>query len=94
MIAASLDITDRKRIELELERYRRGLEELVAMRTAELNDTVAKLQQEAAARERTQEDLRRSDAATACCSSSRPLRSGSMISPASGRRWKRFPQKA
>jgi PAS domain S-box-containing protein len=61
MVAAVQDITGRKRIEQELLRYRQGLEELVAQRTAELDRTIAELRREAQVRERTEAELRESE---------------------------------
>ncbi len=55
------DITQRKRVEEELQRVREGLEELVAERTAELAETNAALRREIAERRRTQEALSRSE---------------------------------
>jgi signal transduction histidine kinase len=48
------DIAERKRIERELERYREGLEKLVAARTTELNERNRKLRAEVSARRRLQ----------------------------------------
>lgn len=61
MVAAVLDITDRQRVELELQKYRKGLEQLVAQRTRELDQTIDELRREAQVRERTQTELRESE---------------------------------
>jgi PAS domain S-box-containing protein len=61
IVAAVLDITGRKRVEQELEKYRKGLEELVAQRTRELDRTIDELRREAQVRERTESELRESE---------------------------------
>jgi PAS domain S-box-containing protein len=53
------DISDRKRDEQELDRYRSRLEELVTERTAELAQTNLKLQQEIEERKRVEKALRK-----------------------------------
>jgi len=53
----SRDITERKRIEQELQEYRARLEELVAIRTAELQRANELLEQDIAARKITEQDL-------------------------------------
>jgi len=53
----SRDITDKKRVELELQEYRVRLEELVAIRTAELQHANKLLEQDIAARKITEQDL-------------------------------------
>lgn len=53
----SRDITERKRVERELEKYRAHLEELVASRTAELVDTNRRLEQDVAARKIAEREL-------------------------------------
>jgi PAS domain S-box-containing protein len=59
VIAAALDISDRMRAEEELRRAQQELERRVEERTVELATTVERLQQEAGARVRTQEELQR-----------------------------------
>ncbi|MEI9478481.1 MAG: ATP-binding protein [Deltaproteobacteria bacterium] len=51
------DVTERKRAEEELEKYRTHLEELVVERTAELQATNEQLQQEIGERRRVQEEI-------------------------------------
>ena len=53
----SRDITERKRVELELQEYRVRLEELVAKRTAELVQTNELLEQDIAARKVAEQQL-------------------------------------
>lgn len=53
----SRDITDRKRVELELQEHRVRLEELVAVRTAELMRANALLEQDIAARKVAEQEL-------------------------------------
>jgi diguanylate cyclase (GGDEF)-like protein/PAS domain S-box-containing protein len=53
----SRDITDRKRVELELEEHRVRLEELVAKRTAELSQANALLELDIAARKVAEQEL-------------------------------------
>jgi PAS domain S-box-containing protein len=59
--ASNRDITQRKRVEEELQRVREGLEELVAERTAELAEANAALRRQIAERKRTEEALGRSE---------------------------------
>jgi PAS domain S-box-containing protein len=56
-----LDITERRRMEEELRKYRDHLEELVEERTAELKRANEQLQDEIAERERAEEALRESE---------------------------------
>lgn len=56
------DITERKQIELELQKYREHLEEQVAERTTELTTANDQLQQEIAERKLVEEALRESEA--------------------------------
>jgi PAS domain S-box-containing protein len=58
VFAAARDITERKRAEIELEKYREHLEALVLERTHELEETNAKLQAEISERKRAEEALR------------------------------------
>lgn len=53
----SRDITERKRVEEELQRHREMLEEAIAARTAELRDANVKLQQEMIERQRAERAL-------------------------------------
>ena len=57
----NVDITERKQLERELERYREYLEELVKRRTEELKSINEKLQQDITERQRIEEELRRSE---------------------------------
>jgi PAS domain S-box-containing protein len=57
-IGTCTDITERKRIEAELEHYREHLEELVQQRTQQWEAANAQLQQEIAERKRAEESLR------------------------------------
>ena len=59
--ASNRDITERKRVEDELQKVREGLEELIAERTAELADANAALRKQIAERRRTEEALSRSE---------------------------------
>ena len=59
------DITERRKIEAELERHRHHLEELVQERTAELESANAQLQATITERERAQEAFRESESAFA-----------------------------
>ena len=59
---ADTDITDRKRAEAELARYRERLEDLVRQRTGELEAANAQLRDQIAQREQTEEALRRNEA--------------------------------
>lgn len=62
----SRDITEHKRVEEVLRKYREHLEELVLKRTAELTKANQKLQQEITERKRTEQELRKAkDAAEA-----------------------------
>jgi PAS domain S-box-containing protein len=56
----SLDITERKRIETELQSHREGLEDLVKARTADLSLALEQLRSEVSERQRTEEALRQS----------------------------------
>ncbi|MBI5524468.1 MAG: PAS domain S-box protein [Desulfarculus sp.] len=56
------DVTERKRAEAELEKYRHHLEDLVNERTAELSQANRELQYEIAERRRTEDALRQSRA--------------------------------
>lgn len=53
----SRDITERKRVERELEKYRTRLEELVGVRTAELQQANELLERDIAARKVTEQEL-------------------------------------
>jgi diguanylate cyclase (GGDEF)-like protein/PAS domain S-box-containing protein len=53
----SRDITERKRVEYELQEYRNRLEELVGLRTAELQHANELLEQDIAARKVTEQEL-------------------------------------
>jgi len=55
------DITERKRMEEELKKHREQLEKIVAERTAELTETVDRLQKEITERKRTEELLQQSE---------------------------------
>jgi PAS domain S-box-containing protein len=57
VVVHSVDITERKETEKELERYREGLEELVDERTKELRKVNERLLKEISERERTEETL-------------------------------------
>ena len=58
VFAAARDITEHKRVEAELARYRDHLEELVRQRTAELESANARLKTEIAERRRAEDQLR------------------------------------
>ncbi len=58
VFAAARDITERKKAEIELEKYRTHLEELVIERTAELEGALAKLRKEITERKLTERALR------------------------------------
>ena len=58
VFAAARDITEHKRVEAELARYRAHLEELVGQRTAELESANARLKTEIAERRRAEDQLR------------------------------------
>ena len=60
-VGVSRDITERKRVEEELGRYQRHLEELVGERTANLEDANQRLQHEIAERQQAEEALRASE---------------------------------
>jgi len=60
IVINSRDVTERKRTELELKRYRERLEELVRERTTELEDTNKQLRVEIEEHKRTEEALRES----------------------------------
>ncbi len=66
-IAVATDITERKKIEDELHKYKEYLEELVSLRTQELENSNSKLEQELTERRRIEEELqdaiKRADAA-------------------------------
>jgi PAS domain S-box-containing protein len=62
VFAAARDVTERKRAEAELARYRDHLEELVGQRTGELEAANAQLQMEIAERRRAAETLQRTTA--------------------------------
>jgi PAS domain S-box-containing protein len=59
MIIMLADVTERKRAEEELERYRDHLEERVAARTAELQKANEQLQREIAERKRVEDQIKR-----------------------------------
>ncbi len=59
--AVMTDITERKRVEEELKNYREQLEELVKVRTAQLESANMKLTQEVEERRRAEEELRASE---------------------------------
>jgi PAS domain S-box-containing protein len=59
VFAAARDITERKRAEIELEKYREHLEELVRERTRELEAANSQLQAEIIERKRAEEALQR-----------------------------------
>jgi signal transduction histidine kinase len=61
VFAAARDVTERKKAEAELEKYRQHLEDLVKQRTAELEASNRQLQEESAQRQRVAEDLARSN---------------------------------
>jgi PAS domain S-box-containing protein len=61
IVGISRDITDRKRIEAELEGYRDHLEELVAIRTTDLNRANEELQRQILEHERAEMALRESE---------------------------------
>ncbi len=58
VVSVARDITNRKRIEMELEQYRQGLEELVERRTEELLRVNDQLRREIIERQRLEETLR------------------------------------
>jgi PAS domain S-box-containing protein len=58
IVGIAMDITSRRQIELELEKYRAGLEEQVAARTAELNQLNRKLSAEIEDRLRAESEVR------------------------------------
>jgi PAS domain S-box-containing protein len=57
IVINSRDVTARKRVEAELEKYRHNLEQLVQERTAELAETNVKLREEIAERKTAQAEL-------------------------------------
>ena len=59
VVLHTIDITERKETEIELERYRQGLEELVDERTHELREVNKRLLEEISERERTEKTLER-----------------------------------
>jgi PAS domain S-box-containing protein len=61
IISTGIDITDHRKAEMELERYRTHLEELVDTRTTELSKTVEQLQGEILERNRVEDALRESE---------------------------------
>ncbi len=62
LLVVTRDISERKRVETELARYRLDLEDLVGERTQELSRANAELQREIVERRRTEEALRQSRA--------------------------------
>ncbi|MBF0475017.1 MAG: PAS domain S-box protein [Deltaproteobacteria bacterium] len=62
LVGVITDISERKRVEEELDKYRENLEELVKQRTAELAHANAILKAEIAERKRTEEALRKNEA--------------------------------
>jgi PAS domain S-box-containing protein len=61
VLGAALDITERKEVEDELDRYRKTLEKMVADRTANLIETNEELEQEIASRKIIEKSLRASE---------------------------------
>jgi PAS domain S-box-containing protein len=61
VIGIARDITERKKMEQELNKHRRHLEELVEQRTKELTLSNQRLQQEITERKRAEEELRASE---------------------------------
>jgi PAS domain S-box-containing protein len=61
VISTGIDITDHRQAEVELEKYRTHLEELVNTRTKELSQTVEQLQNEIRERSRIENALRESE---------------------------------
>jgi|GEM_PF-2108962 PAS domain S-box-containing protein len=61
VVSTGIDITERRRVEKELDTYRLGLEELVRDRTSELSKTIGELQREIAERRRAEEALSESE---------------------------------
>lgn len=66
ILATLIDITTRKEAELELEKHRQHLEQMVADRTERLVATNQQLEQEIVERKRTEEALRESEAKYRC----------------------------
>jgi PAS domain S-box-containing protein len=61
IVSTGIDITERRRIEKELEQHRLRLEEIVKERTAELSETIGNLQKEIGERKRAEDALRASE---------------------------------
>jgi len=61
VLELGLDITERKRIENDLRTLQAELEQRVAERTEQLNDTVSRLLEEIAERQKTEDALRKSE---------------------------------
>jgi PAS domain S-box-containing protein len=61
VFAAARDITERRRAEIELDHYRKHLEELVRERTQELAQALSDLQVEIIERKHAEEEIRRSE---------------------------------
>jgi PAS domain S-box-containing protein len=61
VFAAARDIAQRRRAEIELDKYREHLEDLVRERTRELETANAKLQAEIAERKKAEEEMRESE---------------------------------
>jgi PAS domain S-box-containing protein len=57
VLGVATDITERRKVERELEVYRQGLEQQVSARTAELTEANLRLQREIAVRARAQEEI-------------------------------------
>jgi PAS domain S-box-containing protein len=57
IVSTGIDITERRRVEKELEQHRLGLEELVRERTSELSTTIGNLQNEIGERKRAENAL-------------------------------------
>jgi PAS domain S-box-containing protein len=61
IISTGIDITEHRKAEIELDRYRKDLEKLVATRTEELTQSVGRLQTEVGERKQAEEALRESE---------------------------------